>query len=285
MFSLPRQYRIHILFILFAVIVGVWYLVFSREHGNELVVSFLDVGQGDAIFIESPEGNQMMIDGGPDATVLRELGSIMPLYDRSIDMLLVSNPDKDHMAGFIDVVESFSVDMVVEPGTRSDTAVYKEFVRVVEEKDVQRVIARKGMSFRLGERTVFDVLFPDRDVSGLDTNTGSIIGVLRHGTACIVFPGDAPEAVEEYVVEKSASLIDCDVLKVGHHGSKTSTGDKFLNAVSPSLAIISAGKSNRYGHPHAEVVDRLGASVAGIFVTAKNGRITLFSDGETFYTK
>lgn len=222
-----------------------------------------------------------MIDGGPGGVVLRELSKVMPFYDRSIDMLVVSNPDKDHMAGFLDVLRSFKVAAVVEPGTVGASSDYKALLVETEREKATHVIAQRGQRFGLGGGVYFEVLFPDRDVSGLDTNDGSIVGKLVYGNTAFLFPGDAPSAIEEYLAHIDKEHLDVDVLKVGHHGSKTSTSEALLGFASPAFAVISAGRDNRYGHPHAEVLDRLKQFEVETLGTYERGTIVMESDGET----
>lgn len=242
----------------------------------------LDIGQGDAIYIEAPNGNQMLIDGGPPKVVLRALRSIMPFYDRKIDMLLVTNPDKDHMAGFIDVLNGYKVEKIVEPGTHSPTDTYAEFEKEVSLENARRIIARRGMKIVLGGGAYFEVLFPDRDISGLETNTGSIVGRLVFGDTSVMFAGDAPEAVEKYIVLLDGKKLKSDILKVGHHGSRTSTSEEFVGFVSPDYAMISDRAGNPYGHPHKETIDTLKKFGVKILRTDELGTIVLKSDGEEF---
>lgn len=271
----------YILGLLLAAALCAWYAVIREDRDGKLTVAFLDIGQGDAIFIESPTGTQMMIDGGPGAIVLRELGEAMPFYDRSIDLLLISNPDADHIAGFIDILRSFRVNAVVEPGTVGASSDYRAFEELIKEEEARRIVARRGQILHLGGGAYFEILFPDRDVSGLDTNDGSIVGKLVYGNTSFLFLGDAPEAIEKYLSYVDKKRLDVDVLKVGHHGSKTSTGDALLGFASPAMAVISAGRENRYGHPHAEVLERLKQFEVETLGTYEQGRIILESDGET----
>ncbi len=258
----------------------IWYAVVAEDRGGKLTVAFLDVGQGDAIFIESPTGNQLLIDGGPNQSVLRALGKMMPFYDRSIDMLVVTNPDKDHFAGFIDVLRAYRVSSVVEPGTVGASSEYRIFEDTVEQEKSARVLARRGQHIDLGGGAMLEILFPDRDVAGLETNMGSIVARLTYGTTAFLLTGDSPEAVEKYLVLLDGKHLRSDVLKVGHHGSKTSTGEELLGFVAPSLAAISAGKNNRYGHPHQETLERLARFAVPIFGTYEQGTIVMESDGE-----
>ncbi len=277
--------RWHLLGLLFVATGLIWYATISEDRSGTLTVAFLDIGQGDAIFIESPTGTQMMIDGGPGAVVLRELGKVMPFYDRSIDLLLVSNPDKDHLSGFLNVLRSFTVRAVVLPGTVGASAEYRAFEVAVKEEGATKVMARRGQRLHLGGGAYFDILFPDRDVSDLNTNDGSIVGKLVYGNTSFLFPGDAPSAIEEYVSYIDKERLDVDVLKIGHHGSKTSTSEALLGFASPTMAVISAGKENRYGHPHQEILERLKQFEVETLGTYERGRVIVVSDGETVRVK
>ncbi|MDP3661550.1 MAG: MBL fold metallo-hydrolase [bacterium] len=270
-----------ILGMLFAATILIWYAVSSEDRGGKLTVAFLDVGQGDAIFIESPTGSQILIDGGPDKSVLRQLGKMMPFYDRSIDMLVVTNPDKDHFAGFLDVIRAYKVGAVMEPGTVGASAEYPAFEKLVEAEGAKKLLARRGQVIQLGGGAVLEILFPDRDVPGLNPNEGSVVAKLSYGATSFLFTGDTTEAVENYLSHIDGKQLDVDVLKAGHHGSKTSTGDALLGFASPLFAVISASKDNRYGHPHTEVLERLTRFDVPVLGTYERGTVVFISDGET----
>jgi len=255
----------------------VWRVVFLRS-GDELKLSFLNVGQGDAIFIEAPNGNQMLIDGGPNKKVLSELGSVMSFWDRSIDVVLATHPDKDHTGGLPEVLKRYDVDFIFESDIVSDTAVYKEFQKRVEEEDARIILARSGQIIWLDSDVYVQILFPDRSTLGWEANTASIVTRLVYGDTEFMLTGDSPKSIENYLAQNYAEALRSDVLKLGHHGSKTSTLELFLGYVSPILAIISAGENNRYGHPHKEVLSVL--EKFGIETkSTKNGTVTVISDG------
>ena len=263
----------------------VWLAVWQNQPTNKLTISFLDVGQGDAIFIESPTGGQMLIDGGPAGRLAAPLAKVMPWYDRSIDLLMVTNPDSDHFAGFIDVLRRFKVGTVMEPGTISTTATYQELERMIKTKKVPDRLARRGQVIDLGGGATIRIIFPDQDVSGLKINDGSIVAQLNYGSTSVMLTGDTTAKMEQYIAGLEGTNLRSTILKVAHHGSKTSSSEEFLRAVSPNLAIISAGLNNRYGHPHAEVLDRLNALHIKILRTEDfdhQKTITLVSDGFQF---
>lgn len=271
----------YFLAILFLATLFIWYAVTRSDRQGILTVAMLDIGQGDAIFIEAPNGNQLLVDGGPPSAVLRALPEMMPFYDRSLDMILVTNPDKDHIGGFIDVLNAYRVGEMIEPGTVSPTGTYAELSRLAEEKKVSKVFARRGMKIFLDENVRLDILFPDRDVSGVTTNTGSIVARLVYGDTSFMLTGDAPEAIEKFLVALDGRALASDVLKVGHHGSRTSTSPEFVGFVAPKVALISDGKGNSYGHPHKETLDTLNNFGVQILRTDSLGTIVLKSDGQT----
>jgi len=282
--NFKKHFHLYILSVLFLFNVFVWQAVFASE-GRLLTVAFLDVGQGDAIFIESPSGNQILLDGGPDNSVLRELSKIMPFYDRSINTVIASHPDKDHIGGLPEALKRYQVDMIIEPGVSNDTAVYNEFEKLIKELSIEKNIARRGMRVWLDKNIYLEILFPDRDTDGWDTNDASIVVRLLYGDTSFILSGDSSKKMEEYIVSLDGSALHSDVLKLGHHGSKTSTSEIFLAAVSPEYAIVSAGKDNRYGHPHKEVMDMIKEFEISSLATYENGTIIFQTDGENLYVK
>lgn len=275
----------YILGTLLAAAVLIWYAIASEDRAGKLTFAMLDIGQGDALFIESPSGNQILFDGGPNRSVLRELGKMMPFYDRSLDMLVVTNPDKDHFSGFIDVLGSYKVSKILEPGTVGASGEYALFEEEAKEEGAEHLLARRGQVLAIGGGAFIEILFPDRDISGVGTNDGSIIAKLVYGRTSFLLTGDTTEAVEEYLAHLDGTHLDVDVLKVGHHGSRTSTSVALLGFASPAYALISAGKDNSYGHPHQEVLDRLGDFEVETLGTYEHGTIIMVSDGESVRIK
>lgn len=279
------KFRVIILAILFLTTVFSIYTLYKEDRGNILTVAFLNIGQGDAIFIESPSGNQMLIDGGAGRSILRELGAVMPFYDKSIDVVLATHPDADHIGGLNDVLTKYQVNFFVEGGVESDTNIYTELQKLVSNKEVKnetkRVEVRGGMKIDLGNGAILEILFPDRDPSGMETNTASVVAKLIYGENEFLLTGDSPIAIEQYLVSQGDTLgnLRSDVLKAGHHGSKTSSSEDFIKTVSPEYVVISSGKNNKYGHPHQQVLDILNNFGAKILRTDQSGRIIFESDG------
>jgi competence protein ComEC len=275
-----------VLAVLFLANAVIGYALVWAEHRGVLTVAFLDIGQGDAIFIESPRGAQLLIDGGPDRAVLRALGGVMPMYDRSIDVALATHPDADHIGGLPDVLNAFKVGAVIENGSASETATFRAFERASDsEPGAKHILATRGMRIALDEVTTLTILFPDRDISTAESNDGSIVARLDYGTTSFLFTGDSPQSVEKYLVFLDSASLDVDVLKAGHHGSKTSTSPEFLAATSPDYAIISAGKDNKYGHPHQQVLDALTKANIETLRTDEVGTIVFESDGTRLWRR
>lgn len=251
-------------------------------HTQPLRISILDVGQGDSILIQSPTGVNVLVDGGPDRSVVRELPTRMGPLDRTIDLMVETHPDKDHIAGLADVLESYEVKHFMSPGLPNDTNVFARLVADVEkESGVSVYTARRGQRIHLGDGAYADVLYPDHDVSHLRaTNDASIVLHVVYGDTSFMLTGDLPSTIEDVLVASvSAESLKSDVLKAGHHGSKYSTDDLWLQAVAPSTVVISAGKGNTYGHPSPEALARVQKFGARILSTIDSGTITFESDG------
>lgn len=256
---------------------------FSFEHasrGNTLRVVFFDVGQGDSIFIETPSGKQVLIDGGPDRNVLRRLAGEMGYWDRTIDMVIATHEDKDHVGGLPDVFNRYSVGIFVRTENQGESLEANIIDELSKREGSEIVFARRGMEFDFGASTTLEILFPDRDPTLLESNTSSIVARLVYGESEFLLTGDSPKSVEEYLVSLDREGLQSDVLKLGHHGSRTSTSELLLDAVKPKYAVVSSGKDNRYGHPHEEVTERLLELSIPMFNTAEEGNIIFVTEGK-----
>ncbi len=253
-------------------------------HENRTGLKFvaLNIGQGDSLFIESPTGVQVLIDGGPGNSLMRELPRVLPWYDKHIDVVIVTNPDKDHYEGFIPLLAKYSVDVVLEPGTSSKTDTYSFLEKEITEKHIPKIIAARGQFIDIGGGAYIEVLFPDRDVSGLSSNDGSIVAKLVYGKTSVMLTGDSTAKIEDYLIHLDGEKLKSTVLKAGHHGSRTSSSDEYVKEVSPQYAVISAGKDNSYGHPHKETLETFSKYGVQVLGTYSLGDVTLYSDGKTF---
>lgn len=288
-FFFSKRAPLYVALALAALCTGVWSVVYAEtpRHPGVLVVAVLDVGQGDAIYIESPTGVQLLLDSGPDDSVLRVLPDVMPRLDRSLDAIVATHPDADHIGGFKKLLERYDVGAYIYPNIPKDTAVARALEEQVDAQDIPRVVARRGMTLELGDGAVLTVLYPERDVSHLGgdkANEGGVVARLVYGEFEALFTADVGGGVEARLLQLDAEGLDSDFLKVGHHGSKYSSTPTFVAAVSPEVAAISVGK-NSYGHPTAQALAELGRVGAEILRTDEKGTIRCVSDGASFSCK
>jgi competence protein ComEC len=272
----------YLLLLLVTISVVLWFSVFREDRRGILTFAVLDVGQGDSLFIESPTGTQVLVDGGPNKTLLREIRKVLPWYDRHIDMLVVTNPDKDHYEGFIPLLDDYKVDVVLEAGTLSSTDAYKYLENKILQKKIPKVIAHRGQIIDLGGGAYLKILFPDRDVSGLSSNDGSIVMRLAYGDTSILLQGDSTSGIEHYLSRLEGKNLQSTILKAGHHGSRTSSSEEYVALVSPKWTVISSGEDNSYGHPHEETLETMEKFKISALDTCNAGRITFHSDGQVF---
>lgn len=278
---MKKNYKTIFFVALALITVMIWYAVLSLDAHRNLSIHFFDVGQGDGIFFELPNAVQVLIDGGPGSGILAKLGNVMPFWDRTIDVIIVTHPHVDHIDGLIDVLKRYTVRMVIESGASYSSADYNEFHQLLKEKKVNVIYARRGQHIALSDVARLDILAPIESISGktlTDIHDAMVVSRLSYGSTTILFMGDAEKAIEYQMLFSRMSLV-ANVLKVGHHGSKTSSVQEFLAAVSPQYAVISAGRKNRYGHPHQEILDRIKAVGARFVRTDTDGDIVFESDG------
>jgi len=280
--TLRRNARTIFLLVLTGIVAVIWYATVWAESRQNLLITFFDVGQGDSILIEAPNGNQVLIDGGPSDVVLAKLGRALPFWDRSLDLVILTHPHADHLDGLVGVAKRYGITAVIESGVNHSIPEYEEWRRLLQEKGVRVVTARAGQRVQLSEHSYLDILTPFDNFEGKsppDIHDAMVVAKLTHGSTTTLFMGDAEKSIE-YRLLYSGTNVDSDILKVGHHGSKTSTSEDFLAAVSPRIAIISAGRKNRYGHPHQEIVDLLTRSGISIFRTDRDRDVVMESDGK-----
>ena len=283
---LIRKYQGKILLGLLVITIVVWIFVFQESTPNKfLEINFLDVGQGDAIFIESLNKQQMLIDGGPDASILEKLGRVMNFYDHYIDIVLLTHPEQDHINGLIEVLKRYNVGEIVFTGTIRDTAQYQEFINLIKNKNIPIKIAYQGEKIDFGDGINLNILYPFGNLKNQklsDNNNSSIVSKLVYKNFELLLTGDIEKSVENKLIKEKVNLT-ADVIKIAHHGSKTSTSEAFLKAVNAIMAVIEVGKDNKYGHPHQEVLDRLKNLI--VLQTGIEGNIQLLTDGERIIKK
>jgi len=280
-----RNFVLGIFIILLGLNILAWTGVYELSKPKVLTVDFFDVGQGDSIFIETPQRHQILIDGGPSSKVLSKLSENMPFWDRTIDLVILTHPDPDHLNGLVDVLKSYKVGLVAFNGAEGEVVAFSEFKNEIAKKHIPTVVLFSGKKILIGNKICLNILAPFENFEGKkvkDFNSSSIVAKLVYGESKFLFTGDAPKSIEDELVEKNINL-SANVLKVGHHGSRTSTGEIFLQKISPQYAVISVGKNNSYGHPHQEVLERLEKYGIKIFRTDFNGDIKFISNGNLIY--
>jgi competence protein ComEC len=249
----------------------------SVGANGHLSVRVLDVGQGDSILLRSPSGKQVLIDGGPDLTTLTRLAENMPFLDRTIELLVLTHPDLDHFASFPEILRRYKVERVLMTGIEKSDARYQELLSLIKQKRAAVILADPSKDIDLGDGVVLDVVWPKAGLLGVrppDTNdTGIVLRALYKGQS-ILFTADIEKKAEEALLKTGAD-IDADIIKVGHHGSRTSSSTGFLLAVTPKLSLISAGRDNSYGHPHADVMERYRYFHIPVRVTAHEGTLAI----------
>ncbi len=270
--------------------VALWGAALASPDGR-LHVTFLDVGQGDAILIETPSGRQVLVDGGPDPRlVLRALGDRMPFWDRSIDLVVLTHPQEDHLAGLVRVLRRYRVGRIITPGVEATSGTYAEWRRALAERsDETRVlVASVGQEVVMGDGVSLTVLHPPGTLPPWTPNllnNSSVVLRVTYVEVSFLLTGDIEAAGEQDLIESDAPL-RATVLKVAHHGSDSSSTKEFLDAVTPAMAVISVGADNRFGHPRASVVERLRAATGDrVLLSSERGAIEMTTDGRRLWVK
>lgn len=279
-----KKYLPYILIlIILAIAIYIWLAVLSNKDPRMLKVAFLDVGQGDAIYIETPNKKQVLIDGGKDSKLIYSLSKVMPFADRSLDLVIITHRDMDHIGGLPMLLEGYRVDRVIDNGAKGETEVSNLIDEKIQNRSIEKVIARDGMRITLDQkRNIYlDIIYPNKEIEGMDLNDGSVVAKLIYGQNSFLFTGDAGVYAENLMMwEETENDLDIDVLKLGHHGARSSSSLLWLEKTSPELAIISAGKNNSYGHPHKEILERLESLKIPFLSTVDTGTILIKSDGQ-----
>lgn len=272
-----------LLSILFLFTISVWSEVFVLSRAAPLEVTFLDVGEGDSILIEISSLTRILVDGGPGRKVLERLPRNL-FFKKGFDLLVLTHPDQDHMEGLVEVVDKYPVKSIYWTRVKKEGAIYSALLEKVEEEKIEQRIALRGRDFRAGEARV-ETLFPFEDLSGKKikvSNAGSVVLRVCFGQTSFLLTGDLPKKEEFKLFEKGR--LTSDVLKVAHHGSKTSSSDLFLRTVAPSISVIQTGISDT-SHPDPKVLSRLEGLKTRVLRTDEEGNIKILSDGENLVVK
>jgi competence protein ComEC len=270
-------------------LVGVCFYQNAKLNDGKLHIIVCDVGQGDGILIRTPDGSDILVDGGPDDSILNCLSSHLPFWDRTIELMVLTHPHTDHAAGLVDVLKRYTVLYFVTEKVLGSTATYK---RLEDELAAQKLSAQysfAGDRIDLADKTQLLTLWPTREwfnasqlqaknEQNLDLNGFCLVQLFTYGNFTLLLTGDAGSLTEDKI---AAEVGKVDVLKVPHHGSKTGMGDYFLSQINPSIAIISVGTNNRYGHPAQSALDLLKSHNIKTFRTDQDKTVEIVSDGQT----
>lgn len=251
----------------------------SETHtgtSGDLEVHFIDVGQGDSTLIEC-DGEYMLIDAGQNDKGLELWNYLAKQGATHLKYAIGTHPDADHIGGLDVVLYRCDVDLVMMPDLEKDTRTYDDVIQVIKNRTLKKISPEVGAEYSLGSAT-FTIVAPNKDYGTDDANDWSIGILLQNGNDRFLFVGDAEEEAESDMLQNGID-ISADVYKVAHHGSNTGTTQEFLDAVSPTYAVISCGEGNSYGHPHQEVLDKLKAAGTEVFRTDEQGTIIARSDG------
>lgn len=316
-----------------AVLAAVFLTGIFYHPGKKLEVDFLDVGQGDAILIKAPDGQNILIDGGANSRVVERLSGVLWPWDKKIDLMILTHPHDDHVTGLVNVLERFRVEKILYTGVNHDSPNYIAWLKGVRDKKIPLMIIDQPQTIKLGDNCRLEILYPlesflNKEVENL--NNTSIVAKLIYGETSFLFTGDAEEPEEREllesnyninyefrqnkntIIEKDGVFVDppkdevsfpdkylhnsilenpvkglgkVSVLKIGHHGSDTSSSEEFLASVQPEMAVISVGKDNDFGHPSLRTIKKLERAGAKVFRTDESGTIKIVSDGMTVVIK
>lgn len=252
----------------------------KAHQDNKLYAYFFDVGQGDAIYLRTPDNQDIVIDGGPDNAVLSQLGTYMPFYDRKIELMILTHPHEDHINGLIEMLDKYKVDKVLAPLVSYDSASVVEWERKLTSNNIAVSSGLQGQKIGLGTSRI-EILSPSEELLQDDNvNNASIVLKYIYGNTKLVLTGDAEEEAEAYMIKSEGVNLQADFLKVGHHGSKTSSTGSFLDLVKPEYAVISVGAGNKFNHPSSNTIEKLKEREIEYFRTDYNGTIFCISDAQ-----
>ncbi|EJO5349225.1 MBL fold metallo-hydrolase [Clostridium botulinum] len=249
----------------------------SSNKYNELSIHYIDVGQGDSILIKT-KGKNILIDAGTRKSADTVTNYLKKQNIKKLDYVIATHPHEDHIGGLPKVIDEFQIKNFYAPKKTANTKIFKDMILALKKKNLKINVAKEGISLDLSNNNSLDFLAPVKN-NYKDTNDYSAVVKLTYGNTKFLFTGDA-EKISEKDMIKTGEDLSCDVLKVGHHGSHSSSSKNFLDKVNPKIAVISCGKNNDYGHPHKETMKELKKRNIQVYRTDIDGTVVLTSDGE-----
>ena len=281
---LDQKNKILLTFALILAALGLLVIVQTASLGK-LRLIFCDVGQGDGMLLITPSGKDIVVDGGPGTRMVDCLGENLPFWDRTIEMMVLTHPQKDHMEGLLSVLSRYKVKMTLATGVENETELFKAWQTAIKAEGVKIYAPKAGDQLK-ADQVELDVSWPTEEklelwklASPSELNESSVVLRLEMGEFCAYLTGDIPKEILQGLIDKS-----CQILKISHHGSKTGTNQEILESAKPAVAIIQVGK-NSFGHPHKEVLDLLVSKGVKIYRNDINGVIEVGSDGKNWRVK
>ncbi|MFA4930523.1 MAG: MBL fold metallo-hydrolase [Patescibacteria group bacterium] len=225
---------------------------------NSNAITFLDIGQGDATILQTNYSHQIIIDGGPDSTILEKLDHYLPINDKEIELMILTHPHSDHLTGLLYILENYQVNYLVYTNVAYDNQQYLHFQEIIKNKPTQVITATAGQKIIFDQIITLDILYPDSSpAKNLDINDTSIAIKISTPKQTILMMGDLSARIETKLIKQYGNTLNSHILKTGHHGSRSATSPTFLDYVQPEFAIISCGIDNQYHHPHPETIENL----------------------------
>ncbi|HCL4453011.1 TPA: MBL fold metallo-hydrolase [Clostridium botulinum] len=249
----------------------------TSNKSNELKVHYIDVGQGDSILVQTKDKN-ILIDAGTRKSSDSLISYLKKQHIKKLDYVIATHPHEDHIGGMPKVIEEFEISNFYAPKKTANTKIFKDMILQLKKKNLKINVVKKGISLDLSNNSSLDFLAPVKD-NYENTNDSSAVVKLTHGNTKFLFTGDAEKTSEKDILNSNEDL-SSNVLKIGHHGSHSSSSKEFLDKIDPKIAIISCGKNNDYGHPHKETMKELNKRNIEVYRTDIDGNIVLTSDGE-----
>jgi len=263
---MPRKLKIFLIIIFFIIFI-IFCVLYFNYNNNKFEVIFFNVGQGDSALINLPGNNEILIDGGPDKTVLYKLNKYLPVYNRDIELMILTHPHADHITGLIEVLKRYNIKKIMRTGVEDNSEIYKEFINISNKKNIKIIKPEDFDKIKLDDKNILKIIYPRENLENKnfsDLNDSSIVFKLDTPEKDFLFTGDITVAVEKEILNNiNNNLLRADILKVAHQGSITSSSEEFIKAVSPAFAVIPVGENN-FGHPSLRVIhrlERLGAQI------------------------